>query len=246
MKIVSLAQEKLKSLESIIDTGINAAWSALKEIHDEQLYKADYSSFEDYCKERWNWSKQRAYQLISAAEVAKNVSTIVDTLPNEGQLREVAKAGDADLQRAAYGVAQTIAEQNKAGKVTAKDVKKAVDLVHEVIKENPNIGQEEIAAKAVEKGAIADIETPPSETEILRDQLSEMAAQQEEMLSELKTLGSIADADDKLAEALKQVKQYKEAARIAKERLDGIMNEKNELIRMVKSLQAKLKKAGIK
>ena len=48
------------------------------------------------------------------------------------------------------------------------------------------------------------------------------------------------------AQALFDVKRYKEAARIAKERLDGIMNEKNELIRMVKSLQRKLAQAGLK
>ena len=65
------------------------------------------------------------------------------------------------------------------------------------------------------------------------------------MLAELQTLSSVVESDDKLAEALKQVRQYKEAARIAQERLNGIMNEKNELVRMVKSLQAKIKKAGI-
>lgn len=59
-------------------------------------------------------------------------------------------------------------------------------------------------------------------------------------------VGKLMECDDPLAQALADVKMYKEESRIARERLNGIMNEKNELIRMVKSLQRKLAKSGIK
>jgi len=63
---------------------------------------------------------------------------------------------------------------------------------------------------------------------------------------QIEYIKKLLESDDPLAQALFDVKRYKEAARIAKERLDGIMNEKNELIRMVKSLQRKLAQAGLK
>lgn len=247
--VSSIISVQLVRAENIIEQGViayRAAGGALREIRDNGLYKDNYPTFEQYCKERWGWERSYAYRLIDAAQVVDNLSTTGSIPSNEGQARELVKLDSPDLQRAAYGVAETIAEQNKAGKVTAKDVKKAVDLVHEVIKEYPGIEPEEIAAKAIEKGAVKEVvPAPPSETDMLRDQLAEMAKQQEEMLAELQTLSAVVESDDKLAEALKQVRQYKEAARIAQERLNGIMNEKNELVRMVKSLQAKIKKAGI-
>ena len=41
------------------------------------------ATFEEYCKERWEMSRPRAYQLIEAAEVMSNLSTIVDIPADE-------------------------------------------------------------------------------------------------------------------------------------------------------------------
>lgn len=78
----------------------------------------------------------------------------------------------------------------------------------------------------------------PTEVEIAASVKAE--AEQNEYIK------NVLSQDEPLAQALADVKRYKEAARIAKERMDGLLNEKSELIRMIKSLQAKLKKAGIK
>jgi hypothetical protein len=65
---------------------------ALLEIRDQRLYRQQHRTFEDYCRERWKWTRQRGYQLMQAASVARNLSTIVDTsAQNEAQARELTR-----------------------------------------------------------------------------------------------------------------------------------------------------------
>jgi len=55
------------------------------------------------------------------------------------------------------------------------------------------------------------------------------------------------ESKDPLIQALKDVERYKASARIAEERFIGIQNEKNVLIKTVKSLQGRVKKLeGVK
>jgi len=63
---------------------------ALTKIRDEKLYlEAGHNTFEAYCRGRWQFSRQRAHQLISGAEIAVYLSTQVDITPpdNEVQVR---------------------------------------------------------------------------------------------------------------------------------------------------------------
>ena len=45
------------------------------------------SVFEDYCRERWGWSRAHAYRQIDAAKVSKNLSPIGDIPITESQAR---------------------------------------------------------------------------------------------------------------------------------------------------------------
>ncbi|HEX2161694.1 MAG TPA: hypothetical protein VHF88_07720 [Thermoleophilaceae bacterium] len=45
------------------------AGDALRTIRDNRLYKKDFSSFEDYCRKRWGWSRTNADRQIAAAEI---------------------------------------------------------------------------------------------------------------------------------------------------------------------------------
>ncbi len=87
--------QKLDELEATIERGLTTfvdVGNALLLIRDGRLYRAEHGTFEDYCRERWNLSRPRAYELINAAGV---VSAMADTgLPapsNERQARELAK-----------------------------------------------------------------------------------------------------------------------------------------------------------
>ncbi|MEV8523207.1 hypothetical protein AB0451_03465 [Streptomyces sp. NPDC052000] len=91
----STEQADLVQLEAVIERGVNTfieVGAALATIQERKLYRSEHGTFEDYCRSKWGFSRQRAHQLTSAAEA---VTTIVDTgLPapaNEGQARELTR-----------------------------------------------------------------------------------------------------------------------------------------------------------
>lgn len=91
-KLSSLERQTLERHENAIDAAnLNFidVGRALAAIRDERLYRADFPSFERYCRDRFGYSRQRAQQLIGAAEIAVHMSTRVDTVvpSNESQVR---------------------------------------------------------------------------------------------------------------------------------------------------------------
>lgn len=120
---------RLCALERIIQKGKDTfveVGTALAEIRDSRIYRATFKTFEDYCQDRWGFTKQTAYQFIEGAEVAVNLkSHNCDSLPsNQGQTRPLAKL-PAEQQPAAWERAQEIAaEESKP--VAARHVEAAV------------------------------------------------------------------------------------------------------------------------
>ena len=84
--IIPLKRVEKKALaecEAVIEgnmTGFVAVGEALKQINEGRLYR-EYGTFDDYCKERWEFARQRAYQLIRASDAATNVYNCVQTRP---------------------------------------------------------------------------------------------------------------------------------------------------------------------
>lgn len=121
----------LERLETVIKTNIGAFYDvgrALMEIRDKGLYRdvLGYETFEAYCKARWDFSRQRAYQFIDSATVKENVSTIVDIAPvTESQTRPLARL-EPDQQREAWAKAVETAPE---GKITAAHVSKVVNQI---------------------------------------------------------------------------------------------------------------------
>lgn len=77
-----------KSLERRIEDGLRTfreVGQALLEIRDSRLYRAEFTSFDEYCQTRWKMERARAYQLMSGAEVARVVED--PALTNELQAR---------------------------------------------------------------------------------------------------------------------------------------------------------------
>ncbi len=82
----------LAECESVIERGLATfveVGQALMEIRDRRLYREQYETFEDYCRERWGWERAHAYRLIDSAQVAKLLSPIGDKPKNEAQAREL-------------------------------------------------------------------------------------------------------------------------------------------------------------
>jgi len=85
---------RLAQLEREIKTGISTfikVGRALAEIRDARLYRATHGTFEAYCRERWNLSRPRAYELMQAAAVAKSLPLSATADTTERALRPLAK-----------------------------------------------------------------------------------------------------------------------------------------------------------
>lgn len=91
----------------------------------ERWESIGYTSFEDYCRRKWNMSKQRANQLVSAASVVEAIektTTMVVVPETERQARPLTKL-PAEQQPAAW---EKAVEKAGGEQPTAKQVEEAV------------------------------------------------------------------------------------------------------------------------
>ncbi|MCA1722660.1 MAG: hypothetical protein LC748_00080 [Thermomicrobia bacterium] len=133
--------QRLRLLESVIERGRQTfveVGSALMEIREDRLYRDQgFTTFEDYCHERWGWTARRARQLTDAAQVIKELSPIGDRemnaehqsksgnvfpLPtNARQAAELSKIADPEVRREVWH--EAVAEHGEnitAAKIAAK------------------------------------------------------------------------------------------------------------------------------
>jgi hypothetical protein len=85
-------RNRLLELESAVEAGLqtfHAVGRALLEIRDSRLYRSAYKTFEEYCRQRWGFSRQHALRLIDAADVQEDLTPIGVTLGHESQAREL-------------------------------------------------------------------------------------------------------------------------------------------------------------
>jgi len=146
-KWVPMSPEELAQLEScetIIRRGIETFLEVgqnLAIVRDKKLYRHEHGTFEEYVDAKWHMTKQRAYQLIGAADAHHVLASRFDvsTLPtDERAMRELMKV-PSDM------VAEVLSVVATKGKVTAKHITEARDQV---------VPKKEKTAKAKKKPAI--------------------------------------------------------------------------------------------
>lgn len=115
-------------LQTFVDVG-----EALMEIRDSKLYRVEHDTFEDYCKDKWHFTKTQANRLIGASIVAENLAPTGVKIPTERQARPLTKL-PAEQQPAAWSKAVEIAggEQPTAKQVdqAVKEVSAPLEVVH--------------------------------------------------------------------------------------------------------------------
>ncbi|WP_414585330.1 hypothetical protein [Scytonema sp. PCC 10023] len=97
-------------LELKIERAFYEAGCALRELRERRLYRSTHKTFEEYCRARFNYSRDTAYLKIAAAVVCDNIQKFLPTngrqipMPtNERQLRDLAKANfEPEIQAAAW------------------------------------------------------------------------------------------------------------------------------------------------
>lgn len=121
----------LATCEATISAGLKSFYEvgkALAQIRDAKLYKEKgYGTFESYCKEVWDMSKPRAFELMKAQDTISNLkkSAIADKMPaTESQCRPLTKLTPADQQKVWKQVVTECERGNV--KVTAKRVEQEV------------------------------------------------------------------------------------------------------------------------
>src|SRR5688572_11891011 len=75
IRVLTAGEEEIyRKCEAIVREGWEKwfqAGLALGQIHDNELYRAEFNSFADYCQKRWGIHRSRAYGLIDAAKLAQ-------------------------------------------------------------------------------------------------------------------------------------------------------------------------------
>lgn len=126
MNLTVAEHADLRECEAVIERGIRTfveVGVALLRIRDDRLYRDEYGTFEDYCRERWGMTRRYANHTIAAAGVISNLGTIVPKPETESQARPLA-ALPPEQQREAWIVAVNSVDESE--KVTAKVVEEAV------------------------------------------------------------------------------------------------------------------------
>jgi hypothetical protein len=152
MTLPNARQNRATELEAIIERAVTEAMDAfvrvgraLKEIRDDRLYKElDYTSFEEYCRERWNFGRNFANKAIRASVAADLVGTSGTQIGYKQALELASLLDDPDSLREAWEHASA------NGGATVEDVRDAVRLRRQLVKEIEDVpAQETLAHHAI-------------------------------------------------------------------------------------------------
>jgi hypothetical protein len=127
MKLTLIQKDDLLTLEKEIEGAREYFYvrvgPALLQIRNQELWKDDYESFDDYCKKRWGWTRSTADRLIVASETVKSLPPNVQgLLTTEGAIRELAPVPQDKRE-------EVVAVAASNGEVTGPSIRKAAQSV---------------------------------------------------------------------------------------------------------------------
>jgi hypothetical protein len=95
-------KEELMSHIDIINTSLSHMGKVMREIRDQRLYRAEYRTFEDFCKSLVHKDKRYMNRVIQAADVIEELmlqGVDKDELPNSERIcRELANYPTSSLK----------------------------------------------------------------------------------------------------------------------------------------------------
>jgi hypothetical protein len=170
MEILNIDEShELERCEVVIKQGLNTfieVGEALFIIRDKRLYRREFKTFEDYCKQKWAISRQRVYQLIDASNVINHLSTMVDIPTSERQVRpltslepeiqkevwkEVVKQSEETRQPITAARVQSVVNDWKPVNQEIKEVKNepmfAISTPEELLKKAKEVAKERAEVK---------------------------------------------------------------------------------------------------
>lgn len=153
--------DRLAACEQTIDEGLTtflAVGSALIEIRQHKLYRASHRTFEGYCRARFQLKRQRAYELMGAADVVNNLSEISDknetiALPERESHASALAQLPAEKRRQVWKQITEEAEQTQQP-ITATRIKAVVKQEQEVPLSESAAGEESAASDSDRKAQL--------------------------------------------------------------------------------------------
>ena len=146
--------------------------------------------------------------------------------------------------------AATVAELGIDYKTSAR-VQKLAELPHETVEAikagelsvNQAIAPKPAAPRASKTDTLqARVSELQAENAVLVERIAEVAQDAEEAIADNASMAAAFESDDKLAPLLAETKRLRAEIVIARQRINGLMNEKNEAVRAAKSWQRKYEK----
>lgn len=120
----SIVSADLTDCELVIERGLKSfveVGQALFRIRDGELYKLEFATFEDYCRERWDFSRSYVHRIVEASSKCCQLATIGAPTPStESQARELAGLQPGEAQEV-----MEAAHRATGGNLTAKAIKQA-------------------------------------------------------------------------------------------------------------------------
>jgi hypothetical protein len=98
--LYALEEKVRRNLSTFREVG-----AALLKIRDKALYRGEFKSFKDYCREKWGFGRAHAYRLIDAAIIAERLpgETPVPDERTARRLKNLTPEERADVAKSANG-----------------------------------------------------------------------------------------------------------------------------------------------
>lgn len=132
-----MTKDQARKVTDEINSNVASASVLLLDLYERDGWKAlGYKTWTDYCVKELEVSRQRGYQLVNAARLAEQTSTVVDAPLSEAALRELGGIPAAQVPEVVIEAVQIAAERG-AAKPTAADIKEAAAPIKEAAQEPP-------------------------------------------------------------------------------------------------------------
>lgn len=135
VEVPELTEEEQRDrlhLERKVERAFYEAGKALMELRDRRLYRNTHRTFEEYCRDRFGYSRRQPYLLMDAAVVFENLVEKCDPLDhilptNERQVRPLVKLEPQQQQEVWQQAVEQVGGKVPSGRV----VKDIVDRIRE-------------------------------------------------------------------------------------------------------------------
>jgi hypothetical protein len=169
-------------------------------------------------------------------EIARNKTLAIElnkdeALTLEGTIKAISDATPEQLERVKQIEAERLAAEeqakaDRAAKAAELEAKKAEEqIIEQVQTKEPEI---------IEGEFVEVIEPEETLEQVLTEANEILQADNQELVKEIDSVTKILESNDQVAAALAEAKKYRELNRVLNERITGLQNERNELIKSVK------------